>query len=98
MWDAVLARSARRFLDTLSPEESADCEKVVLDELCNNPDPQNNPGRQTTEFFPYRPGLIECVIGDWYFLYRIENQNTIEVARIFYGPSNSKHPMFRYRT
>ena len=98
LWDAVLSRTSELFLEGLSPEEIEDCKRTILDELCDNPEPLNNPSRSVVRSFPNRPGVIEHAIGGWHFRYVILNSNTIGIASIYYSPMNPKHPLYQEPT
>lgn len=93
-WDAVISDVAGLFLDTLSKEDEQECRQVILNNLCDNPDPATNPFRRPVEYYPNRPGVIECAVGRWYFRYRNVNRNTVEVATIFFSPMDPKHPLY----
>ena len=76
----------------MSQENREECEAAVLDELCRNPQPENNAERRSADYFPNAPGVIECVIGRWYFRYRILNANTLEVFTIYLAPGTDDYP------
>ncbi len=90
-WDAVLREAAREFLASLPLGERRDCRQVILNDLCNNPLPANNPARRE---LLRQQGTIQCFIKGWHFLYGIENANTIRVYGIYYSPNNPSHPIF----
>ena len=90
-WDAVLRESAEDFLSSLSPQEEAHCRQVILNVLCDNPLPANNPGRRELRS---QPGVMEAFTHGWHFRYGILNANTIVVYAIFYSPNNPRHPIF----
>lgn len=92
-WDALVGPGAENFLAWLLPEDESDCRRIILDRLCDNPRPENNPARLYANYYPNRPGTIECAIGRWYFRYGILNENTIEVFSIGISPANPNHPM-----
>ena len=95
LWDAVLRAGAENFINWMLPQDRQDCNRIITNDLCNNPRPEDNPSRRYASYYPNQPGTIECAIGRWYFRYRILNANTIEVFSI--GPSgeNRNHPMYR---
>ena len=93
-WDAVLGVAAEKFVSSLPQDEEAECRKVILSDLCDNPLPDSNPNRRVNSSFPNQPGTIECFIKGWHFRYGIENANTIIVYTINYGPDNPKSPLF----
>lgn len=90
-WDAVLRESAETFLSSLSPQDEAACRQVILNVLCDNPHPANNPRRRERLS---QPGVIESITHGWHFRYGILNANTIVVYAIFYSPNNPGHPIF----
>lgn len=92
LWDPVIGRVARRFLDRLSPENREECEAVILVELCRNPQPEDNPTRFHASYFPHAPGIIECAIGRWYFRYRLMNANALEVITVYFAPGTDDYP------
>ena len=92
-WDVVLGEPAEKFLDWLLPEDRDDCYRTIMNLLCRNPRPENNPARLYANYYPNQPGTIECAIGLWYFRYRLLNANTIEVVSIAISPDNPNHPM-----
>ena len=93
LWDVVLSVPARRFLVNLLPEQRSQCYETILNDLCYLPLPEDNPRRRPANYFPNRPGTIECVISGWYFRYQIENANTLRVASIYYSPDNPDRPL-----
>ena len=90
-WDAVLRELAESFLSSLSGREETMCRAVILNVLCDNPLPANNPRRRE---LLSQPGVIECFTNGWHFRYGILNSNTIVVYAIFYSPNNPRHPIF----
>lgn len=90
-WDAVLADLAEKFLDTLPERERLNCRQVILNVLCDNPHPANNPRRRERLS---QPGVIESITHGWHFRYGILNANTIIVYAIYYSPNNPSHPIF----
>ena len=93
-WDAVLRESAEIFVSSLPPDEEAECREVILNDLCDNPRPADNPSRYSVSSFPNQPGVIECFIKGWHFRYGIVNANTIVVFTVNYSPDNPKSPLF----
>ena len=94
-WDVILRGGAERTLEWMLPEDREDCYRIIINELCNNPRPENNRARRYAPAFPNRPGVIECAIGRWYFRYGILNESTIEVFSVGPSAGNPNHPMYR---
>lgn len=88
--DAVVVGQAEEFLDTLSERERRHCRAVILNILCDNPHPANNPRRRERLS---QPGVIEHLTHGWHFRYSILNANTIVVRAIYYSPNNPRHPI-----
>lgn len=93
-WDAVLRESAEVFISSLSPDEGAECREIILNDLCDNPVPADNPLRYETRSFPNPPGVMERSIKGWHFRYGIVNANTIVIYSVNYGPDNPKSPLY----
>ncbi len=94
-WDAVIRPGAEMSLEWMVSEDREECNRVIINDLCNNPRPENNRARRYASYYPNRPGVIECVIGRWYFRYGVLNENTIEVFSIAISGDNPNHPMYR---
>jgi hypothetical protein len=94
LWDAVLREGAEAFVRSLPEEEEVECRSVILNDLCDNPLPENNLSRYAVSSFPNQLGTIECFIKGWHFRYGIENENTIVVFTVNYDPDNPKSPLF----
>lgn len=71
-------------------EQQRHCRAVILNVLCDNPHPANNPRRRERLS---EPGVIEHLTHGWHFRYGILNANTIAVHAIFYSPNNPRHPI-----
>ncbi len=89
-YDAVLSSSAHLFLNQLTGPERQDCRNTILHSLCGEVQPEDNVTRNAG--FPYRPEVMERVVGQWHFWYTFLNNQTIGIARIYYSTSNPKHP------
>ena len=86
LWDAIISGAPRGFLDGLTPENREECYDTLINRLCRNPRPENNASRRRADYYPHGPGVIECVIGRWYFKYAIINDNTLRVMTIYFAP------------
>ena len=86
LWDVIISGAPRDFLDGLAPENRKECYDTLINRLCRNPRPEDNASRQRADYYPHGPGVIECVIGRWYFKYAIINDNTLRVMTIYFAP------------
>lgn len=85
LWDPVIQEPAKRFLDSLPPEERRHCEDVIWQDLCRTPDLRGVAGPQ---------GERHRLIKGWHFRYKILNANAFNITGIFYSILNPKHPIF----
>ena len=89
-FDAYLTPVARRFMDSLTPDEQKNCNDTIINQLCyiaSTDDAKNVPSA-----FPYGQGVVQRVVGNWTFTYKIANAATLEIGSIYYAPGHPKYP------
>ena len=90
-FDAYLTPVARRFMNSLTREEQKDCNDTIMNQLCyiaSIDDAKNFPSA-----FPYGQGIVQRVVGNWTFTYKIANAATIEsvLSTMLRGIQNTRH-------
>ena len=57
LWDAVLRTRAENSINWMLPQDREDCNRIITNDLCNNPRPEDNSARRYASYYPNQPGL-----------------------------------------